>query len=276
MQENEEDYAVKRFSDIRDAEKIRALHDQLQAIQYPYCLPVTKKGNAHIVIQPWLTDSVPVNFSKKEERTASLTTLVALHETEVFVDWESLPFLKPYALLDKWRWRLYRFRSHRDQIEKFLGSETCDEIEQYAEHALMILQTASVRAIPNTLLHGDVVHHNLLKTPDGSVYLIDFDLACTGHPDIEIGLWLHRVLPKVDYDAMLLFSEQPRLQELGEQPIAMLQYPNELLREWSYLATLPEARQNRLADHLLPFTERALNSWPELCRFSNNLLDFEP
>ncbi len=273
LEEDGNQYAVKRYTDIQDALKIRELHNHLLAVKFPFCLPMSKKGNAHIVVQPWLMDSKPVDFSKRLDRKASLQTLDSLHSTNSFMDWETLPFLKPYKLIEKWNWRLERFRSHRELLECYLSKDSIDQIEQYSEQTLVRLQNTPARKTSHTLLHGDVVHHNLLKTPDGRVHLIDFDLACTGHPDIEIGLWLHRVLPKVDYDAMLLFSEEPRLQELGHQSILMLQYPNELLREWSYLATLPEERQKALTKHLLPFTERALTRWPELCRFSDNLLD---
>ncbi len=273
LEENGNEYSVKRYADVRDAIKIRNLHELLQTVDFPYCAPISEKGNEHIVVQPWVTDGIPVDFSKQSDRRASLKTLGALHETEAFVKWESLPFLKPYALLDKWNWRLERFRNNRQTIVSYLGENVVDQLELYSEQALACLRTAPAREVPNTLLHGDVVHHNLLKTAEGTVTLIDFDLACTGHPDVEIALWLHRVLQKVDYNAALLFNEEPRLQVLGQQAIAMLQYPNEMLREWSYLTTLPEERRVLLAQQLIPFTEQALHRWPELCRFSNNLLE---
>ncbi|REB07193.1 hypothetical protein DVB69_10090 [Sporosarcina sp. BI001-red] len=276
LEEDGKEYSVKRYADVRDAIKIREIHELLQTVGYPFCTPITTKGNAHIVVQPWITDAIPVNFTKQSDRRASLKALDALHETESVVDWESLPFLKTYALLDKWSWRLKRFLGNRPTIVSYLGEDAVDQIERYSEQALARLLTSTARDVPHTLLHGDVVHHNLLKNTEGTVNLIDFDLACTGHPDVEIALWLHRVLPKVDYNAPLLFNEEPRLQVLGQQPIAMLQYPNEVLREWSYLTTLPEERQQILAQQLIPFTELALTRWPQLCRFSNNLLGHDP
>ncbi|WP_025783530.1 aminoglycoside phosphotransferase family protein [Sporosarcina sp. D27] len=275
LEEEGKEYSVKRYADVRDAIKIRKIHELLQTVEYPFCAPVTEKGNAHIVVQPWLTDAIPVDFRKQSDRRASLTALDALHETEAIVDWESLPFLQTYTLLDKWSWRLERFLNKRHTIVSFLGEDAFGNIERYSEQALARLLTSTAREVPHTLLHGDVVHHNLLITSEGNVSLIDFDLACTGHPDVEIALWLHRVLPKVNYNAKLLFDEEPRLQVLGQQAIAMLQYPNELLREWSYLTTLPEERQQTLAKQLIPFTEQALIRWPELCRFSNNLLEHD-
>ncbi|MCM3758124.1 aminoglycoside phosphotransferase family protein [Sporosarcina aquimarina] len=275
LEEEGKEYSVKRYADVRDAIKIRKIHELLETVEYPFCASVTTKGNEHIVVQPWLTDAIPVDFTKQSDRRASLTALDALHETESFVDWESLPFLQKYHLLDKWSWRLERFLNKRHTIVSFLGEDAFDSIERYSEQALERLLTSTAREAPHTLLHGDVVHHNLLKTSEGTVSLIDFDLACTGHPDVEIGLWLHRVLPKVNYNAALLFEEEPRLHVLGQQAIAMLQYPNEMLREWSYLTTLPEKRQQTLAKLLIPFTEHALNRWPELCRFSNNLIEHD-
>lgn len=273
LEEDGTEYSVKRYSDARDADKIRKIHELLENVEFPFCAPITKKGNAHIVVQPWILDASPVDFTKQTDRRASLTALEALHETESVVEWVSLPFLNTYTLLDKWRWRLERFRCNRKTITSYLEEDAFNRIEWYSERALDCLQSVPARETSHTLLHGDVVHHNLLKTPDGSVMLIDFDLACTGHPDVEIALWLHRVLPKVDYNAGQLFDEEPRLQVLGQQAIAMLQYPNEVLREWSYLTTLSEERQQILAQQLVPFTEKALARWPDLCRFSNDLLE---
>ncbi len=31
------------------------------------------------------------------------------------------------------------------------------------------------------ILHGDVAHHNYLKSKSGKIFLIDFDLASIGH-----------------------------------------------------------------------------------------------
>lgn len=273
MEEEGIHYSVKRYVDVRDAIKIRKIHELLQTVEFPFCTAVSTKGNAHIVVQPWIMDASPVDFTDKSDRRASLTALDALHETEAIVDWKSLPFLKTYSLLDKWSWRLARFRNNRQIIASHLGHDACDLIEWYSEHALERLRIVPAQDSVHTLLHGDVVHHNLLKTPEGSVKLIDFDLACTGPPDVEIALWLHRVLPKVDYNAGELFEQEPRLQALGQQAIAMLQYPNEVLREWSYLTTLSEERQQMLAQQLIPFTERALMRWQDLCRFSNDLLE---
>ncbi|WP_317935168.1 phosphotransferase [Sporosarcina aquimarina] len=276
LEEDGEKFSVKRYTDPFEARKIREVHERLEMASYPFTVPVTKKGNDLIVVQPWLENAQSVDFSKQADRRASIVALEALHATQTVVKWEDVTFLRRYPLLDKWEMRLERFQNNLPIIENYLQKDAIQLIEWYSEQALNRLQTASAREVPHTILHGDVVHHNLLKTEEGTVFLIDFDLACVGNPDIEIGLWLHRVLPNVGYNAAGLFSEEPRLQVLGPQAIAMMQYPNELLREWSYLATLPLAQQHSMANHLNSFTERALQSWDELCYFSNTLLEDDP
>ena len=79
-----------------------------------------------------------------------------------------------------------------------------------------------------TLLHGDVVHHNILRDKYGIIRFIDFDLTCTGPPGTEIALWIHRVLPQIDYDIEFLINEQPSLRNLDDCSKTLLLYPNEV------------------------------------------------
>ena len=45
-----------------------------------------------------------------------------------------------------------------------------------------------------------------LRDKDGFIRFIDFDLACTGPAGTEIALWIHRVLPQIDYDIRISYE----------------------------------------------------------------------
>jgi len=268
IEEDGQMFSVKRYKNQATAEKVRKLHDQLLAVRFPYIAPLSEKGTGHLVIQTWLTDTSPVNFADPDERRASLNTLDALHATRDVIDWGAVGYLPRFRLLNKWENRLQRFRHNELLVKSYIGSRAFDLFQTYGEQALEVLRAVGPDTGPMTVLHGDVVHHNLLAAEDGTVYLIDFDLAAAGSPSIEVALWMHRVLPHVDYDAAALCRELPRLGRLSDEGIAMLTYPNEVLREWNYFTSLPDAGRRRIAAHLTRYSEQALESWQSLCDFS--------
>ncbi|WP_052461753.1 phosphotransferase [Sporosarcina koreensis] len=272
LEEEGQSFAVKRYKDSKGAGKVRKLHNQLQAVGFPYIAPLTDKGTDHLIIQPWLSGTRPVDYASITDRRASLRSLDALHATREVIDWNSVTYLPRFNLHRKWVRRLERFRQQEELIAGHIGTSAFSDICLYAEEALLRLEGVSEKEEVPTILHGDVVHHNLLAADDGTVYLIDFDLAAVGSASAEIALWLHRVLPHMAYDGEQLFRELPRLQELSEEALIMLQYPNEVMREWLYFAGLPDPGRHRIRNHLVQFTKQGLHAWPGLCRFSDSQL----
>ena len=100
--------------------------------------------------------------------------------------------------------------------------------------------------------------------------LIDFDLACLGDPAEEVILWMHRVLPHVNYNVYDLLNEQPYT-EIVHQKIGYLLYPNELLREWLYLLQVNDEQREQLLQYVRPFTSRSLQMWPTLVQQVNRI-----
>ena len=88
---------------------------------------------------------------------------------------------------------------------------------------------------------------------DGIIRFIDFDLASTGPAGTEIALWIHRVLPQIEYDIEFLLNEQPSLQKLDSSSKSLLLFPNELLREWLHFFTLSEKSTREASEKTHPF-----------------------
>ncbi|MBD7983050.1 aminoglycoside phosphotransferase family protein [Sporosarcina sp. Sa2YVA2] len=257
-------YSLKRYKSRSTAVKVDYIHRQLHAIQFPNIVPVLETDDPLLIMQPWFDGTRPVNFRKRIDRTDSLLALRALHNSSEQIDWDASPYLHRYQLLDKWKDRLDRFIDNRTALEMHLGKQIVDEIVSYSQLALTVLRKTKRKQTGYTLLHGDVVHHNILRDYNGLIRFIDFDLACTGPPGVELALWVHRVLPNIGYHLDFLLAEQTVLNHLDDASKAMILYPNEVLREWLHLLSLPEDNQERLARKLIPFTDTALSSWPKL------------
>ncbi|KXH87336.1 hypothetical protein AU377_01810 [Sporosarcina sp. HYO08] len=257
-------FSVKGYHSISTAKKVRFIHNALESVSFPHIVPIEIEDDPLMIVQPWLDGAKAVNFKKRIDRIDSLAALHALHKTTAQIDWHASVFLHPYPILEKWKDRIARFKGIKKACSAYLEESQIDEILYYAENALSHIKKVYRNVLDGTLLHGDVVHHNILRDPNGMIRFIDFDLACTGPPGTELALWIHRVLPQIGYDVNFLFDEQPSLQKLDEASLSLLLFPNEVIREWLHLFTLSPQSRERQAKQLTLFTDSALSHWPKL------------
>ena len=257
-------YFVKRAKQLEIAEKVKAIHRQLAKFEPSLALPLVPCDDEQLIVQLWQEGSQSADFSKRKDRQKALDLLIALHDTSKKVAWYKVPGLHQHSQHLKWQMRLMRFKSRRNELRAFLTREEVAQIIRYAEKAIRQIEMENVQENELTLLHGDVVHHNFLWCTDGELRFIDFDLAHLGEADDEYILWLHRVLPAVEYDLEKILLELPKLKRLDKRKLHRLKFPNELLREWLYVLDLPLEQQMVFLDYLLPFTKRALTFWPRL------------
>ncbi|PIC64594.1 hypothetical protein CSV79_05475 [Sporosarcina sp. P13] len=257
-------YSVKKYASLAQAVKVRQVHQVLSAHDFPHIVPVLEKQDPLLLMQPWLEGARAVNFKRRIDRIDSFKALQALHDTKSHIDWSAVSCLPYYHMLEKWDVRLAKFSELQEMCEQFLPLRLIEELLVYGQDALKICKKQAPPVNSLTLLHGDVVHHNILRDALGQIRFIDFDLACLGTAEDERVLWMHRVLPQISYNSVFLMGEHPDLQTLSNQSLAKLLYPNEVLREWLHLLSLPVAQQQRMVNKLLQFTETALSHWPRL------------
>ncbi|WP_301110049.1 phosphotransferase [Sporosarcina sp.] len=257
-------YSVKKYASFAQVVKVRQIHQLLSGQNFPHFVPILEEKDPLLIMQPWLQGAKAVNFKRRIDRIDSFRALQALHETSSSICWESLSCLPSYHMIEKWEVRLARFIELREICQQFLPSSVIEELVLFGRNALDLIKKQSASDNKLTLLHGDVVHHNILRDADGGIRFIDFDLACIGSKEDELVLWMHRVLPQISYNPTFLMGEHPALQKLSNQALAKLLYPNEVLREWLHLLSLPAAQQQRMVSKLLLFTEIALSHWPRL------------
>ncbi|MFY3792344.1 phosphotransferase family protein [Ureibacillus sp. MALMAid1270] len=256
---------IKKYDNEMVAEKVKFIHQQLEAIEFPYAIPLKKTNEPNLIVQSWQHRSYSADFSDRHHRREVVRILKSLHDTNKMINWKNHVIIPRQNLYNKWTARLERFLSYEKELVPYLQHSYYD-ITLYADRILRKMRKQAEKKSSNfnlTLLHGDVVHHNFLITREG-MKLIDFDLSVVGDPADELILWLHRALPTVGYDLQKLISESQYLSELCLPKLHYLQYPNELLREWLYILQLGDLEKEEFLDYLMPFTEKALRHWPEL------------
>ena len=254
-------FFVKYYNDAYTAEKVRLIHAKLMKNHFPYIAPITSKKGTPYIVHKWVNGR-PANYENEQDRSSTLMMLKALHESnEVWDD----AYIPRQNLVRKWETRLSRFKSNEKALLPLLGGHYYTIID-LAEQALKKIQTKKSTELK--LLHGDVVHHNFLLSENP--VLIDFDLACLGDPAEEVVLWMHRVLPHVNFDVYDLLNEQPYT-EIIQQKIEYLLYPNELLREWLYLLQVNDDQREQLLQYVQPFTSNSLQMSPTLMQQLNRL-----
>lgn len=263
-------FSVKQYDTLSTAEKVRHIHALLEDIQFPHIIPISKEKDSNIIVQPWLVNTVFVQYASSRDRTDSLRALQALHETKERIDWSEQSIIPSFHIQQKWTHRLERFIRAKQQLEPFLPESSIEHIIFMAKQGLENIAISNDR---ETLLHGDVVHHNILRDRHDQIRFIDFDLAVVGNPVIEIALWIHRVLPQMDYDLEKLITEQPGLQQNERELFSLLLYPNELLREWLHFLTLSQNKQQQSLERILRFTNHATSYssklWYDIKRMMN-------
>jgi thiamine kinase-like enzyme len=261
-QVGEEDYSLKKYNEIVEAEKIRFIHKQLVSIKQSFVLPIEPNDDLFVVQQPWVSDGKKVQFDRIKDREDSLLILHKLHQTGEEINWRSCRYLHEIDLRKKWEHRLKKWYTASTFLYQHLGQSKTKRIANYAEIAMGKINPISTEKL--TILHGDVVHHNFVRDKHGKMYLIDFDLACIGAKEIELVLWMHRVLPHFDYDIHKLVFQHPTLSTLRKTEMNYLLFPNEILREWLYATSLNENQLRTFLPKLKLFTDKALRLMPKL------------
>lgn len=255
-------FSVKKYPTVEQAEKIRFIHQELQRLEKTFILPIVESAQEDFIIQPWFKGTHPVDYENKTDRKEVYSLLTQLHETNQLTNWKDHHLLLPFDLISKWQNRFWKMKEVSYFVEFYLGENQTKSLLHFGEIALRNMQSFNDRHV--TILHGDVVHHNFLSN-EKSYKIIDFDLAVIGPKEMEEILWVHRVLPAINYDINFLLQEFPELEKVAIKHREAIMYPNELYREWLYAYALPLERKQKFIEQLIPYTNKALTMWPELC-----------
>jgi thiamine kinase-like enzyme len=240
-------FIIKGFSSLRRLKIQEAFTHSLQKSDFPYtysfynfskeqslyfgsqyygCIEYLEKGN-----QPFFYDS-------KENCEEGLQLLQNFHKTSEKLMGSYKTILPSFHLIDKWEERYQLFKNNLSGLSFFLQKEIIHELSSWAEWSLagMKKEKNSFHQIPTVILHGDVAHHNFLRTSGDELFLIDFDLISIGPEIADYLQYANRILPFLEWSSKELATFEP-FRSYFQQKLFLyaLGFPTDIFREWNRL-----------------------------------------
>lgn len=176
-------------------------------------------------------------FLERTNRVEGLTLLQKYHETTGMLVNRYATELAQHQPLEKWKKRTASFIKNIPVIEFFVQKEIIEEYMSWANWSLEHLEATPPSNPESTIiLHGDVAHHNFLRSVDGMLYLIDFDLISIGEQSQDYLQYANRILPFFDWSFEGLSELEVIRPFLNDKKFLYgLAFPTDIFREWNRL-----------------------------------------
>ncbi|MFD1705562.1 phosphotransferase [Siminovitchia sediminis] len=186
-------------------------------------------------------------YSHAKDRKEALALISQFHDATSKCLEAMKARLPTCDLPGKWEKRIKQFQT---DIQHFKDSSAFPYLERYSrigEYALSLMNQHSAYFYrePHCILHGDLAHHNFIRTQHGRLYIIDFDLISMGPKYIDILQYCNRISSSLDWSPKKLFSEGEEIRRYAEDLpfLAALLYPADIFREWKYLLQFDDKRR---------------------------------
>lgn len=199
----------------------------------------------------------PFSFYNPRDRQDGLTLLAEFHRsTERTVEFNNHT-LEKFSLINKWRTRVTQFRNNLSLSKLFIKEELLHELLVWAEWSFNGVERewVSIKDESLVVLHGDLAHHNIMRSRTGKLYLIDYDLIAIGNRRIDYLQYANRILPFINwsFEELAQFEKiKPFLQE--KFFLYGLAFPTDIFREWNRLIREKQFDNPDIVRQLLEFT----------------------
>ncbi|WP_158318838.1 phosphotransferase [Robertmurraya kyonggiensis] len=207
--------------------------------------------------------STPFTFNNPKDRHEGLILLEKFHRlSESSVELSMYP-LKKYPLVNKWRRRVTEFISNLTFIKLLIKEELLYELLAWATWSLEGIERewATIEDESVVVLHGDLAHHNFIRSLNGELYLIDFDLIALGNQRFDYLQFANRILPFIDWSMEELNRFEKMKPFLKEKFFLYgLAFPTDIFREWNYLIRENHYDKTEFVQQLLDFTVSQFHS----------------
>lgn len=245
----------------------KLLQRSTQTLYYFDCFP---NGERYVKWNQYYWAKIPyihgykINFTKRSDQIDVFRTLNQFHRLSAGIQLDS-EYLSVRRLYPYYEQRLQTFIRWLD----YFPSEQMpmfEEIKQWGMHALKKLSEEPLEQMERKALlnwqwtHGDVAHHNFLRTEDRKVVIIDFDLVSIGPKEYDELQLSQRILCCNGWNIAEWFHTMNGIvKTLVKQRWFLwgLMFPNDIYREWNYLF------QNKAwsyMDTLLTYTKNQYNA----------------
>ncbi|WP_147532483.1 phosphotransferase [Bacillus marasmi] len=177
------------------------------------------------------------SYLSEANRTAGLELLHSFHLTTKQFAKSFEQVIPPFQLLEKWQDRFHQFVKNKPVIENYLPVSMYRELLEWGNLALAGMKRENMEFGDDSqpvILHGDVAHHNFLKSKSGKLNLIDFDLISIGHESADLLQYANRILPYLNWSLQNL-ANHPLFQHYLQHRAFLyaLMYPTDIFREWN-------------------------------------------
>ncbi|WP_338470378.1 aminoglycoside phosphotransferase [Niallia sp. XMNu-256] len=178
------------------------------------------------------------DYQNRENRQEGLVLLEKFHHSSEKIVESYRRVLPTYDLQDKWVDRFQFFIKNLEALSRFIPKEVTTELISWAEWSLAGIhrEKDALFQHPLVILHGDVAHHNFIKTVKGELFLIDFDLISVGPLVSDYLQYANRILPFLNWSLHSLATYKPMHRYVQERLfLYALVFPTDIFREWNRL-----------------------------------------
>lgn len=236
-------YVVKRYSSYRRLKTQMNITADLKKNGFTYTYdfldftkgsPLFFEQNFYGIIEYLSPSEHAFTFSLPENRVEGLELLHEFHELSKMLVPKYENKLRKQDLLHKWRGRTATFLNNISFIKFFVQKEIIEYILKWTDWSLNGLEQEYSIKEPNGILHGDLAHHNFLRTKGEELYLIDFDLITIGDTSLDYLQYANRILPHIHWSLDDL-SDYERLKPFLDSKFFLygLAFPTDIFREWN-------------------------------------------
>jgi hypothetical protein len=171
----------------------------------------------------------------------------------------------------KWHHRMNEFTKNLPVVNGYVNKAFTEELLKWADFSLRNFSNSNkkLETEPPAILHGDVAHHNFLRSNDGKLNLIDFDLISSGSRAFDMLQYANRILPFLDWR----FESLEKINHLNkwldtDAFLFGLLYPADILREWNRLV---RDRDHSNPYRLAPIVEMTVSQFQQRKQFQEDV-----
>lgn len=178
----------------------------------------------------------PFAFDSHKNIVEGIILLRSFHRaSEHFVEnfSDKLPI---FPFIRKWEERLVQFKRNKNFLSAFIPTELLNNLVKWGEWSLLGIykEKNNYWKYPAVILHGDVAHHNFIRSNENQLFLIDFDLISIGPELVDFLQYANRILPFLRWSMNDLFSLETLHSYYKEKLfLYALCYPSDIFREWN-------------------------------------------
>lgn len=205
------------------------------------------------------------------DREEGIELLNKFHEHTAVLAPSYAGMLPKADLARKWQQRMNEFRSNLEAVHFYVKREMTGELLEWADFSLkkFVDSRKELEKDLPAILHGDVAHHNFLRSKEGKLYLIDFDLISLGSKAYDMLQYANRILPFLDWQFESLAKINHLKQWLNHDAFLYgLLYPADILREWNRLL---RERHPITPYRLAPVIEMTVNQFEQRKEFQEEV-----